>query len=103
MSDRLEKTYKIVYKENNKDLHFTVKNYALKIHSSLWYAKRYAKKHLPEQYQNKESAIIEIYCDDFSKDEPIAELINTKAKVIWNAHPLLKDMDFWDYTGDTGY
>lgn len=70
------------------------------INSSLVYAKIRASKNIPEIIKNSNLAIIEIYCSDFIEEEPIA----TKSiKGSWIHHPFLKDCDFWDFTGNSGY
>lgn len=95
-SGRLVKEYRIVYKENNNDKTWDSLNYALCIDSSLLYAKRYATKWKP----HSKIKIIEIYCYDFNENEPIATKIDNRN---WIRHHFLKDFDFWDFTGNTGY
>ncbi|VTU09335.1 Uncharacterised protein [Actinobacillus porcinus] len=96
---RILKKYRIVYSSHSEYIHFN----PIFIENSLHQAKRLASKHLPEELKNSKSAIIEIFCDDFSKNEPIASKYGTTKNSYWLAHPLLKDFDFWDFTGDTGY
>ena len=93
-SKRLIKKYKVVYKVD-KDIkgHFY-------INSSLVYAKIRASKNIPEIIKNSNLAIIEIYCTDFIEEEPIA---TKNIKGSWIHHPFLKDCDFWDFTGNSGY
>lgn len=70
------------------------------INSSLVYAKICASKNIPEIIKNSNLAIIEIYCSDFIEEEPIA---TKRIKGSWIHHPFLKDCDFWDFTGNSGY
>lgn len=93
-SKRLIKKYKVVYKVD-KDI-----KGRFYINSSLVYAKIRASKNIPEIIKNSNLAIIEIYCSDFIEEEPIA---TKNIKGSWIHHPFLKDCDFWDFTGNSGY
>lgn len=98
-SKRLIKKYKVVYKENKNALDKDIKGHFY-INSSLVYAKICASKNIPEIIKNSNLAIIEIYCSDFIEEEPIA---TKRIKRSWIHHPFLKDCDFWDFTGNSGY
>ncbi|NNH97785.1 hypothetical protein [Pasteurella multocida] len=88
---RLIREYRIFYKTSKDD---NSNKFTLSIDSSLFYAKRYATKWIPEQYKNLKNYIIEIYCNDFIENEPIC----TKYGNQWIEHPFLKSMDFWDFS-----
>lgn len=90
---RLIREYHIVFKSNKSDI-----NHNLCVTGSLLTAKKYATKNIPESLKHLDDLNIEIYCLDFSKNEPIA----TKHGG-WLPHPLLQDFDFWDFSSNSGY